>query len=236
MKLEMRGNEVHAVLNGQLGKKRLRSNYDIDIVIIDYENKETNALVFLKWICRHPRMCQIPVIVAGDSFEETTLARFVDLGVADIIILPVQADTLEAKLTRAELGGKRTVLVVDDEPVVIELLQEFLEIERFKVVTAETAEEALEVLRKKRIDAVVVDILLPGMRGTDLLALAKIEFPGIPIILITGFSGGVTPSDAINMGADGYFAKPFHNRDLAFTLRQALHQFEPTPPKTPTTS
>jgi len=99
-------------------------------------------------------------------------------------------------------------------------------LERFRVITAGTAEDGIKILGEKHIDVVVSDIMLPGMRGTDLLALIKKDSPEIPVILITGFSGKITPQQAIAIGADGYFAKPFHNKDLAFTLRSVLQQYE----------
>jgi DNA-binding NtrC family response regulator len=73
---------------------------------------------------------------------------------------------------------------------------------------------------------VSTDIRLPGRSGLELMVEIKGKYPGTPVILITGYAGQYSPKDAIAMGADGYFAKPFHNMDLIYTLRRVL--FSPT--------
>jgi len=204
------------------GRKILEDKPEIDLVIVDAAAIEASGRDFLKAVRSHPRYGQIPVIVVGSNFKEESLANFISVGVTDIVLLPVSKSTLEAKLARAETMGKRTVLVIDDEPVIVEILQEFLQLERFKVLTAGTAEEGLEILSKQRVDVVVSDFMLPGKTGEDILNEVKSKYPGVPVILITGYSGKMNAKKAIDAGADGYFSKPFHNKDLAFTLRSVL--------------
>ena len=127
---------------------------------------------------------------------------------------------------RIKISGKRIVLIVDDEPEILNLLKNVLEIERFKVLTAESAEKALEVLTENKVHAIVSDILLPGITGIDLLVAIKQQYEHTPVILITGYSGKFTPQHAISAGADGYFKKPFRNLELVQTLRQVIQEYQ----------
>lgn len=225
-KLEAASNEIIHAPNCAVARKELDRRVEIDLVIVDAGEFGKRGVDFVKWVKGNPRYQPIPVIMAGTTFDETTLSNYIDLGVNDIIVLPVQTATLDAKLAKARANGKRTVLVVDDEPVILELLKDFLELERYRVLAADTAERALEILEEETVDVVVTDIMLPGMQGTDLLLEVKLKYDPMPVILITGYSKQAGPRLAIETGADGYFAKPFHNKDLAFTLRKVLLQYQ----------
>ncbi|HOP06101.1 MAG TPA: response regulator [candidate division Zixibacteria bacterium] len=225
-KLDAAGHIILQTPNCSLARKELDRRVEIDLVIVDAGEFGRRGMDFIKWIKGNPRYQPIPVIMAGTSFDEGTLSHYIELGVNDIILLPVQAATLDAKLAKARATGKRTVLVVDDEPVIVEVLKEFLELERYRVLTAGDAESALELLEEEMVDVVVSDIMLPGMQGTELLIEVKRKYNPMPVILITGCSKQAAPRRAIETGADGYFAKPFHNKDLAFTLRKVLLQYD----------
>lgn len=225
-KLESGRHLVVVAPNCALARKELDRRVEIDLVIVDAGEFGKRGIDFIKWIKGNPRYQPIPVIMAGTTFDEVTLSHYIELGVSDIILLPVQSATLDAKLARARASGKRTVLVVDDEPVILDLLKDFLELERYRVITAGTAEGALELLEKEAINVVVSDINLPGMQGTELLIEIKQKYDPMPVILITGHSKHAAPRRMIETGADGYFAKPFHNKDLAFTLRRVLLEYE----------
>jgi DNA-binding response OmpR family regulator len=89
-------------------------------------------------------------------------------------------------------------------------------------VTASTVDEAFAIIHAQPVDAIVTDIMMPGKTGLDLLIEVKHDYPHIPVIMITGHTQRYGPKDVIAMGADGYFAKPFHNLELVFTLGNVL--------------
>jgi DNA-binding NtrC family response regulator len=114
------------------------------------------------------------------------------------------------------------VLLVDDESDILDILSETVELERCRTITAESVEKALEHLESYKVDLVISDILIPGMDGFELLAHIKENHPGIPVILITGYSGQYTPVKAMAAGAVRYLKKPFENTELVYALRSAL--------------
>jgi|GEM_PF-636750 len=211
------------------GMRILLQDREIDLVIVQSEATNDCGLKFLRTLRGNSRLTNIPVMVAGISFDEQTVVQFQELAVYDIILLPIDNDTLEAKIERAFLDTRPTILVVDDEPVIAELVSNFVEMERMRAIAVNRGEDALKELAKapNGIHAVVTDIMMPGMSGLDLLVQVKTEYPHVPVILITGHAGQYTPKAAIESGADGYFSKPFHNVELMYTLRRVLGQYHP---------
>src|SRR4029453_11489019 len=118
-----------------------------------------------------------------------------------------------------------TVLLVDDEPHVLEGLQRALRKEPYLMLTAPWAEIALEILRMRAVDLVVSDYEMPGMHGTAFLAQVQQEFPEIMLFMLTGKAPPEIGLEAINDGAiSHFFTKPCDMVALAFPIKQTLHQ------------
>ena len=118
-----------------------------------------------------------------------------------------------------------TVLLVDDEPNVLDGLQRGLHKEPYLILTATSAEMALEILRTKAVDLVVSDYEMPGMQGTAFLAQVQREFPEIMLFMLTGKATPEIAVQAINDGAiSHFFTKPCDMAALAFIIKRTLHQ------------
>ncbi|MEW5795952.1 MAG: response regulator [Candidatus Zixiibacteriota bacterium] len=211
---------VQNVPSCRLGLKAIQADPEIDLVLIDGAGAENYGLSFVNAIKRDHRLYSIPVIVGGHDISEDLVAQYGALGVDNIILLPTSRETFEAKVLRAMQSGKPNVLVVDDDSAIRELVSDFLVLERYRPLQAESVDQALAVLEKGPVDVVITDIMMPGKTGLDLLVHVKQTYPDIPVIMITGHVGQYTPDKVIAMGADGYFAKPFHNLELVYTLRK----------------
>jgi len=118
------------------------------------------------------------------------------------------------------MENKFTILVVDDEPYMTEMLQSFFEMNNYVCFTASDGIEALEVLKTEKIDIVITDMKMPEMDGLDLLKEVKKNYQGTSAVIMTGFSEEYTTSEALNSGADGYITKPFRNKELLLILRR----------------
>ena len=118
-----------------------------------------------------------------------------------------------------------TVLLVDDEPNFLDGLQRALRKEPYLILTATSAETALEMLRTRAVDLVVSDYEMPGMHGTAFLAQVQQEFPEIMLFMLTGKATPEIAAQAINDGAiSHFFTKPCDMVALAFIIKQTLHQ------------
>lgn len=206
------------------GMKELEKNLDIDVILLDTGIAEDGGLTMLHNLNRDRRLHWLPIIVVGNDIDSDRVLLYSDSGVTNIVILPTSKDTFQAKVLKASDDGRPTVLIVDDEEFIRDLLHDILALERYRVETAASAEEGLEILKAKRIDAVITDIMMPGKSGMELMKEAKQMKPDLPVILITGYAGQYTPKSAIGCGADGFFAKPFKNVELSYTLRGVLER------------
>ena len=129
----------------------------------------------------------------------------------------------------------KRLLVIDDEPFVRDALKRVLEEEELGVDVAADAETALVQLRNQTYDLVILDIIMPGMDGVELIRRLRADYPGIRIIAISGggnfeLSGygpeAVTTraylSAASSVGADAILAKPFETAELEALIRPLL--------------
>lgn len=115
------------------------------------------------------------------------------------------------------------VLVVDDEAVVLTVLREALRRGGYKVTTASSAEEAIDLMKTRRFDLVLTDKNLPGASGLDVLRAARALNPAPAIVLITGYTSYDSAVQALDIGAHDYIEKPIRDvEDLRFRIRRAL--------------
>jgi CheY-like chemotaxis protein len=115
------------------------------------------------------------------------------------------------------------VLVVDDETVVLTVLREALRRGGYRVTTAASAEEAIDLMHKRRFDLVLTDKNLPGASGLDVLRTARKLSPAPAIVLITGYSSYDSAVEAMDIGAHDYIEKPIRDvEDLRYRIRRAL--------------
>ncbi len=168
----------------------------------------------------------VPIIASCVECNSDVLMGLLRRGISDIIAYPFREDVVVAKIARSQLNGRRRLVLIDDEPMILELLQEIFTREGYDVVPFSDAQAAMEYLKGNSAHAIISDIVMPGMNGIELLIHVKSNYQHIPVILITGFSGKYTPDEIISMGADGYFKKPFHNRELIATLEAVLMRYK----------
>ncbi len=121
-------------------------------------------------------------------------------------------------------NGKKMqrVLIVDDDPGQRSLLDSFLRSQNFETVTAESGEQALELLRGGKFDLMISDVRMPGLSGLDTLRLARKEHAALPVLLVTAFTDIRDAVAAMRDGAVNYLAKPIDLDELLATVRQAL--------------
>jgi DNA-binding NtrC family response regulator len=119
-----------------------------------------------------------------------------------------------------------TVLLVDDDAVVLHCLARILQNQPYQLYTARSGTEAVNVLEARRVDVIVSDERMPGMSGTDLFAWVAMYYPGVVRIMLTGRATMETAIRAINEGGVHYFfTKPCNEAHLAVVIRKALeHQ------------
>ena len=114
------------------------------------------------------------------------------------------------------------ILVIDDEPSIRELLKDFFTGRGFEVVTSQDGEAALNLLKENKFDLLLLDLMMPGMNGMDVLREIASENLTVPSIMITAYASVSTAVEAMKLGAFDYITKPFVLEDVYLTVRRAL--------------
>jgi len=117
------------------------------------------------------------------------------------------------------------IMVVDDEQAILRLLSRTLEPEGYDVVVADDGRSALELLDKHGPALVILDIMMPGLNGLQVLDLIR-QRSNIPVIMLTARVEVTTLRDALSLGADDYVRKPFRTWELLARIRAKLRRAE----------
>lgn len=114
------------------------------------------------------------------------------------------------------------IMVVDDAPDTLEVVQRNLVSAGYKVFTAPGVAEALRLLEKITVDLVITDFKMPGISGLDLVRHIRENLPSTEVIMITGYASVTGAVEAVKSGAEEYLAKPFTETELINAVRMAL--------------
>lgn len=119
------------------------------------------------------------------------------------------------------MKNKITILVVDDEQIMQDLLEKILSREGYNIITAIDGVDALEKLSNNKVDIVISDMKMPRMNGFELLKHVKSDYEKIAIIIMTAYGDTYTVKDALLLGADEYITKPFKSYEISLVVERA---------------
>src|SRR3712207_1368201 len=122
----------------------------------------------------------------------------------------------------------RTVLVVDDEPRIVQIARDYLDRAGFRVLSAGNGARALMLARDERPSLIVLDLMLPGMDGLDVTRALRRDpvLAAVPIIMLTARVEEADKLIGLELGADDYLTKPFSPRELVARVRAVLRRTE----------
>jgi signal transduction histidine kinase/ActR/RegA family two-component response regulator len=136
------------------------------------------------------------------------------------------AQTTDGETEKGILEGTETLLLVDDEDMIIEAAAPFLELLGYTVLTANSGSEAIELYEKNkdRVDIVLLDMIMPGMSGGETYDCLKEVDAKVKVILSSGYSINGEATDILNRGCNGFIQKPFKLQELSHILREVLEE------------
>ena len=120
--------------------------------------------------------------------------------------------------------SKGSLLVVDDDRIILSSLSEFLRLEGYDVSMASRYEEAVAELDRKSIDVLISDVSMPGADGLELLKLCKNRYPDVAVVMITGYGTIESAVESIKLGAYDYLTKPIIDDEIKLVVERALRQ------------
>ena len=117
-----------------------------------------------------------------------------------------------------------TILFVDDEETILKSFARELRVEGYKVSTCSSGNEAVQVLRERRFDLVITDLMMPDLDGFGVLKAVKKHAPLTSAIVLTGYGDMGSAIDALRLGADDFALKPCEIEELVFRIRRCLEK------------
>jgi len=123
---------------------------------------------------------------------------------------------------------KKRILVVDDEPSILETIKFHLEISDYDVLSAVDGMEALKLARTEKPDLILLDLMLPKMDGFKVCKMLKMDrrYKNIPIVMLTAKAGSIDEVEGYQSGADAYVKKPFDLEALGSVVEEMLEKGE----------
>ncbi len=120
--------------------------------------------------------------------------------------------------------AKEKILIVDDDPLVLELLGISINAFGFDYVAANNGREAMEILEKQEFTIVITDMMMPEVDGMTLLVHIDKEYPNTRVIVVTGYTGTFSYMDVIRAGASDFISKPFNSDELEAKINRILRE------------
>ncbi len=118
------------------------------------------------------------------------------------------------------------ILVVDDEKGIRDVLSELLSRRGYQILTASRGEEALDIIKQSFPVVVILDYLMPGMDGLEILSKIKKDYPGVLVAILTGAGSEYIAVRAMKLGADNYICKPIEKGTLYQIIDELVEQFK----------
>ena len=113
---------------------------------------------------------------------------------------------------------KAKILVVDDEPEMLETLEEILSGAGYEVTSTTESPQAIRIIEKDPPDLIITDLMMPELDGINFLEHAKAHYPHVPVILLTGYASVDSAVEAMKKGASDYLSKPFFSEELLMMI------------------
>lgn len=122
---------------------------------------------------------------------------------------------------------EKTILVVDDDPEILEIISLLLSLEKYSVITASTGMEGLEKAKANNVDLIILDLNLPDIDGQQICRLVRKE-RDVPILILSARDNVSDKVICLEYGADDYLTKPFENIELTARIKAILRRTEPS--------
>jgi DNA-binding response OmpR family regulator len=238
-RLEKDGYVVTSAENGRKALELMRMER-FDLVLLDMYMPEMDGLATLDAIKSDDTLKDVPVVMLTAAKSREHVVHCLSMGAADYLIKPVNPveltqrvrHCLETRVVRAEptvrvqstdLGGAR-VLIVDDEPLNLKLLERRLSQLGFRALCAEGGRQALDLLAREAVDAVLLDVQMPGTDGFAVLRAirANEQWRSLPVLMLSVDGTQDTVAQCYQLGSDDYLVKPYHAADLQVRLSVAI--------------
>jgi len=186
----------------------------ICMVLLDIKLPDQEGFAFQVYLKSRRLHKSIPVVMCSSSEDEDSVIKSISHGAIGYIKKPLTSAILLPKVEEVLSKTFKTILIVDDEKMIRDLLRNTLEREGYNTAIADSGIDALKIIQSRKIDAVFSDIEMEGMTGIELLKMIRTTDNDLPIMLISGHANKYSKDDKDLVNVNGIITKPFRNFDI----------------------
>lgn len=228
--ISLEGLGGYTVLPFSSGEEALREGpaFKPDLLLLDAAMPGMDGPSTLSGWRAHPATKNVPAVFITANTQAAQVNFFRALGAVDVIAKPFNPQTLcdrvgavfAEKAAPLKQSGRRRVLIIEDDHGIRYLLRFILEQKGWEVCEAADGSDAVAILAQKPSDAVVLDVMLPGMDGIMLLERLRRNgrWAHVPVLMLTAKGDEASVMRALKSGANDYLVKPFDPQDLVARL------------------
>lgn len=215
LRLTQKGMRVIPARDG-FAALQLMSREVPDIIVLDIVMQGMSGHEVLMRLKKDPRLATIPVIMLTGKTEQKDVVSAIHTGAIDYIIKPVDIEKLIQRIDKILYAARHTVLLADNDHLILNLLESRYRTRGFKVLTADDGKKAWDTAMAKLPDIIILDRMMPGMDGMAVLKNLRSETAtrNIPVIVLSARKEDRDIDLAMNLGANDYVIKPFLPDDL----------------------
>jgi DNA-binding response OmpR family regulator len=165
---------------------------------------------------KDPSMMDIPIIMLSQSTQDHDLVNSIRSGAIDYIHKPFRPEDLVGRIEGILQAAGRTVVIADNDPMIVHLLKSKFEFEGYRVVTAGDGQKALDLIAKYKPDLVLLDIIMPALDGTAVIHRMR-QMPktkDVPVLIMSTRIEKEDIEEGLSSGAQDYIPKPFSMEEL----------------------
>ena len=215
------GFKVHVATTVREGKALLQSDSDISLVITDLRMPDEDGFSLLEFLKENLRFGHIPAIVSSCCSHQDKVSRAIELGAADFLSKPFNAESLLSRVHRVFERTKGVVLVVFEDDLQRSMLVRTLSTAGFEIIAANAGAQALSVLAGKSVRLVISELVLEDMTGLDLMMEAQGITSAVPFLFLNDSIARMTDDDIRSAGGFGLIDRPLSNVDIVHKVKVA---------------
>ncbi len=203
----------------------LVENHNFDLALLDVMMPMMDGFTLAKKLRENPKSKDLPIVFCTAKGSRENVAEGIRSGAVDYLVKPFAKETLLQKVGNLVKHDKKaTVLSVDDDPSIRNIIRVVLTKAGYHVITAANAEEAKELIKGKPIDIILLDVMMPVTDGYQLASYIKGDpaYKDVKIIFCTVKDRAEDKDYANKMEIDGYITKPFTKDSLISEIQQVL--------------
>jgi two-component system alkaline phosphatase synthesis response regulator PhoP len=241
-KLQVEGYIVETALDGKEGMKKIKQE-NPDLILLDILMPRLDGFGVLEKLHKDPELSKIPVIIISNSGQPVEIERALSLGVKDYLIkaefdpeeVIIKVKNILGKAAKTD-GGKvskkkdmKNILIIEDDQLLRSLCSKKLITEGFNVDAAIDSQQGLEKINKNRPDLILLDLVLPGMSGFEVLKIVKAnpdkKIADIPVVILSNLGQESDIAKGRELGATDYLIKATTTTDeIVDKIKKVLGQ------------